>query len=80
MKVRVREGYVLFIGNRSYQAKTVVEVTEKDVKGQEWKIEAVNGKTDEPQSKLEDLDETQTSNRMMKRPTSRRSLEDEAQG
>jgi|PlaIllAssembly_1097288.scaffolds.fasta_scaffold153897_2 hypothetical protein len=78
MQVRVREGYVLFIGTRSYQEGTVIDATEEEVKGQHWKVEAVNGrKTKEPEEKEKSLGKETISNRMMKRPQTGRSLKED---
>lgn len=72
MKVRVRQGYVLFLGNRSIEAGTIVDVSETDLKSQIWKVEAVNEPTPPIQEETKDVGKELVKDRMIRRSPTKR--------
>jgi len=44
MKVKVKRGYVLFVGNtRRYEEGEIVDIDEETYKSQSWKVEVLEG-------------------------------------
>jgi|GEM_PF-6694295 len=47
IRIKVRKGYVLFVGSKEYPEDSVLEVDEKEVLDQKWKYEKVKTKQEE---------------------------------
>ena len=42
MRVKVKRGYVLFVGNKHFNGNDIAEVDDKTYKTQAWKVEVID--------------------------------------
>jgi len=72
MKVKVRNGYTLFIGENPYLGGTILTVKPEDIKGQEWKIELVDLPIEEKPTETKVVEKDIAKDRMIKKRDTKR--------